>query len=86
MARRKGSNTGIPGLSFSWKRATGISNVKRKIAKATGIPTTKSGRNAKIGRMVTGGGCLVYILIIIRFIDTENIPQLSENQLTQNKI
>lgn len=32
---------------FSWKRATGISNAKRKIAKATGIPTTKQGRKRK---------------------------------------
>ena len=65
MAKKKGSNTGIPGLSFSWKRATGISNAERKIAKATGIPTTKSSRNAKIGRMVTGGGCLVPMLIAL---------------------
>ena len=35
----------IPG--FRWKRATGISSAKRKVAKATGIPTTKSGRKRK---------------------------------------
>lgn len=46
------TNTGIPGLSFSWKRALGVTTVKRKIAKATGIPTTKSGRQRKIGRML----------------------------------
>lgn len=46
------TNTGIPGLSFSWKRALGITDAKRKIAKATGIPTTKSGRQRKIGRML----------------------------------
>lgn len=40
----------IPGLSFSWKRALGITKVKRKIAKATGIPTTRSGRRNKLGR------------------------------------
>ena len=40
MAKKKG----IPGLSFSWKRALGITSAKRKIAKATGIPTTKQGR------------------------------------------
>ncbi len=39
--------SGIPGLSFSWKRATGITAAKRSIAKATGIPTTKSGRQRK---------------------------------------
>ena len=32
---------------FSWKRATGITGAKRKIAKATGIPTTKQGRKRK---------------------------------------
>lgn len=46
------SNTGIPGLSFSWKRALGVTTSKRKIAKATGIPTTKAGRQRKIGRML----------------------------------
>lgn len=40
---------GIPGLSFSWKRATGISSAKQKVAKKTGIPTTKSGRQKKLG-------------------------------------
>ena len=47
MAKKKG----IPGLSCSWKRALGITSVKRKIAKATGIPTTKQGRRAKFGRL-----------------------------------
>jgi len=42
----------IPGLSFSLKRATGVSSVKQKIAKATGIPTTKSGRRNKLGRLL----------------------------------
>ena len=43
MAKRRKSV--IPG--FSWKRAVGISGAKRKIAKATGIPTTKAGRKRK---------------------------------------
>ena len=33
---------------FSWKRATGITSAKRKIAKATGVPTTKAGRKRKM--------------------------------------
>jgi len=41
----------IPGLSFSWKRAFGITKAKRKFAKWTGIPTTRQGRQAKLGRM-----------------------------------
>lgn len=37
------------GLSFSLKRAVGISAAKGRIAKATGIPTTKQGLERKIG-------------------------------------
>ena len=67
--KRKGTNTGIPGLSFSAKRAFGVTKAKRKIAKATGIPTTKSGRQRKLGRMITGGCCLIPVLItVIAFI------------------
>ena len=46
------SNFGIPGLSFSWKRALGITQAKRKIAKETGIPTSKSGIERKIGQTI----------------------------------
>lgn len=42
----------IPGVTFSWKRALGISQAKQKIAKETGIPMTKSGLERKIGSMV----------------------------------
>lgn len=42
----------LPGVSFSMKKAVGITGVKRKIAKATGIPTTKSGRQAKLGKLL----------------------------------
>lgn len=48
MAKKK---SGIPGLSFSLNRALGITKTKRKIAKATGIPTTKSGRRQKVGKI-----------------------------------
>ena len=41
----------VPGLSFSWKRALGVSSTKRKVAKATGIPTTKSGLQKKVGKL-----------------------------------
>lgn len=40
----------IPGLSFSWKRALGITKAKRKIAKMTGIPTSKQGRRNKVAK------------------------------------
>lgn len=49
----------MPKGGFSWKRAVGISKTKAKIARATGIPTTKSGRQRKVGKAVTGGGCLI---------------------------
>lgn len=39
----------IPGLSFSLKRAVGISRLKNKVAKKVGIPTTKQGLERKIG-------------------------------------
>ena len=42
----------IPGLSFSLKRAVGVTKVKSKIAKATGIPTTRQGLQRKIGGVV----------------------------------
>lgn len=42
----------IPGLSFSWKRAIGVSKLKRDFAKATGIPMSKAGIERKIGKMV----------------------------------
>lgn len=45
----------IPGLTFSWRRALGITKLKQRIARATGIPTTKQGRYAKIGRTITKG-------------------------------
>lgn len=38
---------------FSWKRAVGITKAKQKISRKTGIPFTKSGRQRKIGKMVT---------------------------------
>lgn len=48
----KKSSFKIPGLSFSWKRALGITSAKRKIAKATGFPTTKAGRQRKVGKLL----------------------------------
>ena len=40
------------GLTFSWKRAVGISGLKTKVARATGIPTTKQGLERKVGQAV----------------------------------
>ena len=42
----------IPGLSFSLKRAVGVTAAKQKIAKKTGIPLTKQGLERKVGGAV----------------------------------
>jgi hypothetical protein len=42
-----------------WNKVTGITKAKRKFARATGIPTTRSGRQAKMGRMA---GCSVMLV------------------------
>ena len=39
----------IPGLSFSLKRAIGVTKIKQSIARKTGIPTTRQGLERKIG-------------------------------------
>lgn len=44
----------IPGLSFSLKRAVGITAAKRKISRATGIPTSRAGLERKIGGLILG--------------------------------
>ncbi len=40
------------GFSFSWKRLLGISGLKSKVSRKTGIPLTKSGLERKIGRTI----------------------------------
>lgn len=42
----------IPGLSFSWKRALGVTQAKQQIARKTGIPTSKAGLERKVGKMI----------------------------------
>jgi hypothetical protein len=44
---------------FSWKRFFGISGAKARMSRNIGVPLTRSGRHQKIGRGVTGGGCLL---------------------------
>jgi hypothetical protein len=70
MAKRKKSrtNTGIPGLSFSWRQVAGITKAKHQFSRKTGIPTTKSGRQQKIGRTASGGGCLLPVLLFLLII------------------
>ena len=42
----------IPGVSFSWKRAVGITKLKQKIARETGIPTSQQGLERKVGKAI----------------------------------
>lgn len=37
---------------FSWRRLIGITAAKQRIARATGIPWTRSGRERKVGAFV----------------------------------
>ena len=55
---------------FSWKRLLGVTQAKRNVSRATGIPWTKSGRQRKIGKIVTRGGCLINLLVLVLAIIT----------------
>lgn len=61
MARRGAGSKrkGIPGLSFSPSRALGVAGLKNRVAKATGMPTTRAGRQRKVG---AAAGCAVVLL------------------------
>jgi hypothetical protein len=53
------------GVSFSWRRAVGISALKGKISRLIRIPLTRSGRERKIGRFFSHGiGCLVMLALL----------------------
>jgi hypothetical protein len=51
---------GIPGFSFSWKRALGISGAKGRLSRKIGVPLTRSGRQRKVGRAM---GCCVVLAV-----------------------
>jgi hypothetical protein len=40
----------LPGLTFSWKRALGVTAAKRKVSRAMGIPLSRQGRRSKLGK------------------------------------
>lgn len=60
-----GRKKGIPGLSFSWKRATGISQAKANFSRKTGIPFTKQARQRKLGSSL---GCVVPFAFLVSVI------------------
>jgi hypothetical protein len=50
---------------FSWKRAVGISAAKARLSRRIGIPLTKGGRQRKLGKIASGGGCLVVLVAMV---------------------
>ncbi len=48
---------------FSWKRLLGISKIKSNFGRTIGIPTTRSGRQRKMGAAC--GCCLVQIFFVL---------------------
>lgn len=60
-----GRKKGIPGLSFSWKRAIGLSSAKAKLSRQIGIPLTRSGRQRKIGAAT--GCCVPAAFLLVGF-------------------
>jgi hypothetical protein len=53
--------SGIPGLSFSWRRALGISAAQARLSRKIGVPLSRSGRQRKVGRSL---GCGVLVATI----------------------
>jgi hypothetical protein len=52
---------------FSWKRAVGITRAKQRVSRATGIPWTRSGRQRKVGRLLTGGCVVLPGIVLVLF-------------------
>lgn len=42
--------------------------IKRKVSKTTGVPTTKSGQKRKAQKAATGGGCLISVILVFTII------------------
>ena len=59
MTRKRG--TGIPGLSFSWRRALGVSQAQAKLSRQIGFPLSRSGRQRKAGKMM---GCALPMALL----------------------
>ena len=51
MSSHSHQHSNTPGVSFSWKRALGISALKGRISRETGIPLTRNGRERKMGHI-----------------------------------
>ena len=54
------------GVSFSWRRAVGLSGAKYRVSRLIGIPLTRSGLERKVGRAVLRPiGCLMVLLLLV---------------------
>lgn len=51
----------IPGLSFSWRRALGVSAAEGRLSRRIGFPLTRAGRQRAVGRAL---GCMVPIFFL----------------------
>ena len=47
---------------FSWKRMLGVTRAKSKFSRSIGIPLSKGGRQRKLGKIISGKGCLIIII------------------------
>jgi len=72
----------IPGLSFSLKRAVGITKVKQKISRKTGVPMTKQGLERKIGGTILKkiSKLFVAVLLIASAAGCANVKEKKENK------
>jgi hypothetical protein len=52
------------GLSFSWRRANGLSAAKGRLSRELGVPLTASGRHQKLGRLVSSNPALLLVLAL----------------------
>ncbi|MDG1714657.1 hypothetical protein [Lacinutrix sp.] len=48
---------------FSWKKLSGYSGAKSNLSRKIGVPLTKSGRNQKVGKIVTKGCLGIFIAL-----------------------
>ena len=50
---------------FSWKRAVGVTRAKQRVSRKTGIPLTRTGRQRKVGRMMSGGCATLPVVMLL---------------------
>lgn len=53
------------GLSFSPRRALGITGARLRLSHKLGFPTTRYGVQRRVGQQVLGGGCLLWVIAAI---------------------